>query len=99
VDVIAIPSGAHHLKNAYAFMGFLFHPKVIAQVTNQTSRANAVTASAQFVDKNLINDANIYPSAEIRKKCYIEKTLDQKIESLKTRLLTKIKSMGTDEDE
>jgi putrescine transport system substrate-binding protein len=99
VDVIAIPNGARHLRNVYAFMGFLFHPKVIAQVTNQTSRANAVTASAQFVTENLINDANIYPNAEIRKKCYTEKTLDPKIESLKTRLLTKIKSMGTDEYE
>ncbi|MDR3179745.1 MAG: extracellular solute-binding protein [Holosporaceae bacterium] len=95
VDVIAIPKGARHLKNSYAFMGFLFHPKIIAQVTNKTSRANAVTASAQFVSSDLTNDTNIYPSADIRKKCYIEKTLDPKIESLKTRLLTKIKSMGT----
>jgi putrescine transport system substrate-binding protein len=99
VDVIAIPKGARHLKNAYAFMRFLFHPKVIAQITNKTSRANAVTASVQFVDSTLASDVNIYPSAKIRKKCYIEKTLDPKIESLKTRLLTKIKSMGTEEDD
>ena len=94
VDVVAIPKGAQHINNIYAFLKFIFNPEVIAQVTNQTYRANAVTQSAKYVDKELINDENIYPSAEVRRKCYIEKPLPPNIELLKTRLLTKIKSAG-----
>lgn len=94
VDIVAVPKGAKHTNNIYAFLKFIFNPEIIAQVTNQTYRANAVAKSAKYVDKKLINDENIYPSAEVRRKCYIEKPLPPHIESLKTRLLTKIKSMG-----
>ena len=93
VDVAAIPLGAKHTKNAYAFFRFLFHPRVIAYATNKTSRANAVIASAEFINKELLKNVNIFPSIEIRKKCYQEKPTSSKIEALKNRLLTKIKSM------
>lgn len=92
VDVAAIPLKAKHVNNAYAFFRFLFHPQVIAYVTNSTSRANAVTAAGKFVKTELIKNENIYPTAQIRQKCYIEKPSSAKIESLKTRLLTIIKS-------
>lgn len=98
VDVAAIPVNAKHINNIYAFFKFLFHPKVIALVTNCTSRANAVIDSAKFVDNDLINNKDVYPPLEIRKKCYIEKPLPAKIEALKTRLLTKIKSMDKNDD-
>ncbi|MCR5224932.1 MAG: extracellular solute-binding protein [Alphaproteobacteria bacterium] len=94
VDIVAIPKGAQHINNIYAFLKFIFTPEIIAQVTNQTYRANAVTNSAKYVAKELINDENIYPSADVRRKCYIEKPLPPNIEALKTRLLTKIKSAG-----
>ncbi len=93
VDVVAIPSGAQNLNNAYAFLKFLFHPRVIAEVTNRTSRANAVEAAISYVDPALASNQDIYPSQTVRQRCYIEKPLKPEIERLKTRLLTKIKSM------
>ena len=93
VDVVAIPIDAKHLKNIYVFFKFLFHPQVIAHITNKTSRANAVVASLPFVETNLQNNTDIYPTSEVRKKCYIEKQLPANIERLKNNLLTKIKSM------
>jgi putrescine transport system substrate-binding protein len=93
IDVVAIPSEAKHLNNIYAFLKFIFHPMVVAHVTNITSRANAVTASRQFVKQDLINNVHIYPNSDMRKKCYAEKPKSPRIEALKTRLLTKIKSM------
>ncbi|MDR2646227.1 MAG: extracellular solute-binding protein [Holosporaceae bacterium] len=93
VDVAAIPIGASHINNIYAFFKFLFHPMVIAEVTNVTSRANAVTKATQYVNENLKNDPNVYPDRNIRKKCYIEKPLSSNLETLKTRLLSKIKAM------
>lgn len=94
VDVAAIPVDSRHEKNAYAFLKFLFHPMVIAYVTNKTSRANAVTASAEFVRKDILENKNIYPPLELRKKCYVEIPMSSKAESLKSRLLTRIKSSG-----
>jgi putrescine transport system substrate-binding protein len=93
VDVAAIPTKARHINNIYAFLKFLFHPLVISKVTNVTSRANAVVQSLKYVQENLRNDPHLYPDAAIRKKCYIEKPLPAHLEALKTRLLTKIKSM------
>jgi putrescine transport system substrate-binding protein len=93
VDVIAIPVQARHINNIYAFFKFLFHPLVISEVTNITSRANAVVTSLKYVRGDLKNNPYIYPRADIRKKCYIEKPLPPRLEALKTKLLTKIKSM------
>lgn len=98
VDLMAIPIRAKHINNIYAFLKFLFHPRVIAFVTNHTSRANVVVDSAKFVNEDLINNKDVYPPLDIRKRCYIEKPLPSEIETLKTRLLTKIKSMDKNDD-
>ncbi len=93
VDVVAIPKRAQHLKNIYKFLKFLFYPKVIAEITNKTSRANCVKDAIKFVDKDLASNQSIYPSAEFCKKCYIERPVPAHVEKLRTRLLTKIKSI------
>lgn len=95
VDVVAIPLKAKHTNNAYAFLKFLFHPMVIAEVTNTTARANAVVKSEKYQLPELKNNPDIYPGVDIRRKCYVEKPQPSHIESLKTRLLTKIKAMGS----
>lgn len=92
VDVAAIPKGARHINNVYAFFKFLFHPKVIAAITNRTHRANCVTEADKYVNKEIVTDENVYPSLEFTKKCYITKPVPTNIETLRTRLLTKIKS-------
>ncbi|MDR0677601.1 MAG: ABC transporter substrate-binding protein [Holosporaceae bacterium] len=92
IDVAAIPVKAKHLNNIYAFLKFLFHPMVIAEITNTTFRANAVQKSAKYLRKDIVDNADIYPSNKIRQKCYIEKPLSPKLERIKTRLLTQIKS-------
>lgn len=93
VDVVAIPKKANHINNAHLFLKFLFNPQVIAEVTNMTSRANAVTTANAYVSKELVGNPDIYPPEHARIKCYIEKPVSPKIETLKTQLLTIIKSM------
>ncbi len=92
VDVIAIPASARHTKNIYAFLKFLLNPKVIAEITNRTYRANCVTEANKYVNDFIIKKKDIYPPLEFIKKCYIEKPVSTTIEALRTRLLTKIKS-------
>ncbi len=92
VDVVAIPAGAKHIKNIYAFFKFIFHPKVIAEITNRTHRANCVTEADKYVNREIVTDGNIYPSLDFSQKCYIAKPVPTNVETLRTRLLTKIKS-------
>lgn len=94
VDLAAIPINAKHIKNAHAFFKFIFNPRVIAYVTNVTLRANPVVAANKFIDKELIENEDVYPGEDIRKKCYIEAPLSARVEAFKTRLLTVIKSMS-----
>lgn len=101
LDVIAIPKDAQHMKNIYIFLKFLFHPAVIAYVTNETSRANAIVAAKAYLKPEVAGDPDIYPPREILEKCYIERPLPPDIETLRMRLLTKIKSFedGKDDEE
>ncbi len=92
VDVVAIPKGAMHVNNIYAFFKFIFHPKVVAEITNRTHRANCVTEANQYVDEEIVTNENVYPSLEFIKRCYITIPVPANIEALRTRLLTKIKS-------
>lgn len=98
VDLAAIPKKAKHINNAYAFLKFLFYPKVIAHITDGTSRANAVKDSLRFIKPELVKDKNVYPTDDMIKKCFIEKPISSNISSLRTRLLTNIKSMDTNDD-
>lgn len=93
VDVAAIPAGAKHINNIYAFFKFILHPKVISEITNQTYRANCITAANKYVEPTIVNDKDVYPTLEFSKKCYIEKPIPANIEALRTRLLTKIKAI------
>lgn len=93
VDVMAIPIGARHVNNAHAFFKFIFHTKVIAEITNKTYRANCVTEAKRYVTEEIAEDSNIYPPSDFYKNCYIERPVPANIESLRTRLLTKIKSV------
>lgn len=92
IDVAAIPVNCVREKNAHAFLKFLFHPKIIAEITNQTKRANAVKEANKYVDKTLLHDPDIYPSSEFIDKCYTESENSKDIEYFKTRMFTKIKS-------
>lgn len=99
LDVIAIPKGAQHFKNIYIFLKFLFHPAVIAHITNETFRANAVILSKDYLSPSIASDSDIYPLKETLEKCYIEEPLSPDLETVRMRLLTKIKSFEHDKDE
>lgn len=92
IDVVAIPKIAKHVKNAHLFLKFLMHPKVCAYISNTTYRATAVLEAQQYIDKQLINNEYIYPTTDIKEKCYIETFEYGPINKLRTRSFTKIKS-------
>ena len=74
IDAIGIPKSAPHPHNAHVFINFLLRPDIMARITNHTYFANAVPASKDFINPEIVNNSNIYPPAENFKKFYVNQS-------------------------
>jgi putrescine transport system substrate-binding protein len=68
VDVMAIPKQSKHADAAHRFIDYLLEPKVIAEISNFVSYANANAASTASIDPAVTGDPGIYPPAVVRAK-------------------------------
>ncbi|MDD7804857.1 MAG: polyamine ABC transporter substrate-binding protein [Endozoicomonas sp. (ex Botrylloides leachii)] len=75
VDMLAITADAPDKKAAHALLNYLMEPKVIAEISNSVSYANAVPASRPYLNPDIANNPAIYPTAEIMEKLFIFKEL------------------------
>jgi putrescine transport system substrate-binding protein len=91
-DMMAIPKDAKHPDNAHLFMNYLMRPEVIADISNYVWYANANKASTPLVDKEILEDPGIYPSAEAASKLYTFKVLPPKVDRVYTRTWTRVKT-------
>lgn len=92
VDVMAIPSDAPHVDNAYAFIDYLLEPQVIAAITNYVAYANPNPASRSFVDSEILDDGGVYPPDEVVAKLVDPKRLPDDAQQARVRAWTQIKS-------
>lgn len=76
-DMLAIPSGAPHLENAYAFLDYLMEPEVIANVSNAVGQANANVASPPYVAEAIREDPSICPTDEVFWRLSIDRAWSQ----------------------
>ncbi|MGN6468722.1 MAG: polyamine ABC transporter substrate-binding protein [Rhizobiaceae bacterium] len=89
-DQMAIPADAKHVAEAHEFLNYLMKPEVIAKSTNYVYYANGNKASQQFVNKDILDDPNIYPTKEVEEKLFTITPLDPKSQRLLTRMWTKV---------
>ena len=68
VDVMAIPKKSANADAAHRFIDYLLEPKVIADISNYVSYANANAASTASIDPAVTGDAGIYPPPAVRAK-------------------------------
>ena len=92
VDFIFIPADAPHPENAHKFINYLLRPEVIAAISNFTGYANVNRAATQFVKPEYTNDPAIYPTPDIVSRLYPQRLYSPKIERVRTRTWTRIKS-------
>lgn len=92
VDVMAIPKDAPHPKEAHAFINYLMQPEVIAEISNYVAYANANKDATPLLDEAIRNDPGIYPSEKVRAGLTVPKPISQKIQRLRTRSWTRIKT-------
>lgn len=90
-DSFAIPKDAPHPENAHAFINYMMKPEVIARASNSVFYPNANKDSAQYVDKDVKADPDIYPPPEVLKTLFTVSPYDQASQRLLNRSWTKVK--------
>ncbi|WP_206659531.1 polyamine ABC transporter substrate-binding protein [Hansschlegelia zhihuaiae] len=92
-DQMAIPADAPNLEEAYAFLNYMLKPEVAAKASNFVQYANGNLKSQEFLDKEVKDNPEVYPSPEVFAKLYTMPTIeDSKIQRALTRAWTKAKS-------
>lgn len=91
-DVIAIPRDAKNVAQAHAFLNYLLRPEVIAPISDYVAYANPNKAADPLISKELRDNPNVYPDSSMQQRLYSVETLPPKLERIRTRVWTKIKS-------
>lgn len=91
-DNMAIPKDAPHPEAALAWINFVLQPKIEAANSDYVAYANPVSASKEFMDPAVRDDAAIYPSKEVMAKLFAVPTKDAAYNRLQTRAWTTIRT-------
>jgi putrescine transport system substrate-binding protein len=91
-NAFLIPAWAPHAEAAHKFLNFILDPKVIAQITNDIHYGNDNLAARPYVDKTILDDPAVYPTAELRARLYLPLELGADYDRARTRVWTRIKT-------
>lgn len=67
-DNLLIPVGAQHKYTAEVFINYILRPDVSAKIANYLWYANANEAAKKFTNPEILQNSNVYPPEEVRKK-------------------------------
>ena len=91
-DQMAIPADAKNVGEAHEFLNFIMRPEVIAKASNYVYYANGNMASQPLLDKEVIDDPAIYPSAETTSNLFTVTAFPPRAQRGLTRAWTKVKT-------
>lgn len=91
-DVFAIPADAKNKEAAYQFLNYLLRPDIIAQISDHVFYANANQAATALLSAQVRDNPGIYPPASTRAGLFTLKVQAPKIDRIRTRAWTKVKS-------
>ncbi|UXY51164.1 extracellular solute-binding protein [Pseudomonas tohonis] len=91
-DVLAIPRDAQNVEQAHAFLNYLLRPEVVAPISDHVAYANPNQAADGLISPTLRDNPNVYPPAEVQAKLFSVEMLPPKLERIRTRTWTKIKT-------
>lgn len=89
-DQLVIPADAKHVDEAHEFLNYLMRPEVIAKASNYVFYANGNEASKEFLDEDVIDDPEVYPSEEVMEQLFVPLPYPIKTQQLVTRSWTRI---------
>jgi putrescine transport system substrate-binding protein len=92
VDAIAIPKDAPHPATAYAFLNYLFQPKVIARSAGELGYPSAMTASFPFLYPVLAGDPRFLPPDAVKARLTLVKPLAPELQGIVDQLWAQVKA-------
>ncbi|WP_455923396.1 polyamine ABC transporter substrate-binding protein [Pseudomonas putida] len=91
-DTFAIPKSADNVAEAHEFLNHLLDPSVIAPISNYVGYPNVNKDSISMITKAITENPGLTPTPEERNKLYVVQPLPQKIERVRTRVWSSIKT-------
>lgn len=91
-DMMAIPKDAKNVDAAYQWLNYIMDPNVIANISNKIYYASGNKTSLPLVNADVRNNPGIFPNAETMSKLFVLKVQDPKLDRVRTRAWTKVKS-------
>ncbi len=91
-DTFAIPKSADNVAEAHEFLNNLMDPNVIAPISNFVGYPNVNKDSMPMVNPAITQNPGLTPTPEERKNLYVVQPLPQKIERVRTRVWSSIKT-------
>lgn len=91
-DMMALLKDAPHPENAHKFIDFVMRPEVAAGISNFVWYANGNAKATPLVDEEVRSDPGVYPPPAVMDKLFSNATPDQKVERLRTRAWSRIKT-------
>ena len=88
----AIPKSAKNVAEAHEFLNNLLDPKVIAPISDFLGYPNPNKDGMPLVQSEIRDNPNLTPTAEAQKNLYVLQPLPQKIERIRTRVWSKVKT-------
>ncbi|MCP3797927.1 spermidine/putrescine ABC transporter substrate-binding protein [Allokutzneria sp. A3M-2-11 16] len=92
VDLLCIPKDAPHALNAHRFIDHILRPDVGAALSNAVRYGSPNAAAKPFIDKDLLSDPLVYPSAEVLARLPFIKDLGREVEARYADAWTKVKT-------
>lgn len=69
LDSLCIPVTAPHVENAYRWINFMLEPRIAAATASYTRYATPNAEAFKLLQKEIIEDRNLYPSEAVMSKC------------------------------
>lgn len=91
-DSFAIPADAPNKENAYVFLNYMLRADVAARNSNMVSYASGNLAAKAEINKEILDNPNIYPDAATFARLFTNTAYDDKIQKVVTRLWTRLKT-------
>ncbi|UUY09569.1 polyamine ABC transporter substrate-binding protein [Pseudomonas sp. J452] len=91
-DSFAIPADAKNVDEAHAFLDNLLQPKVVAPISDFLGYPNPNQDAMALVSAAIRDDADLTPPPAAQANLYVLQPLPQKIERVRTRVWSKIKT-------
>jgi putrescine transport system substrate-binding protein len=92
VESLVLLNDAPHPEQGLAFINYMLDPQVIARSSNYLSYANANKDATDLVEENIRRNPGVYPSKEVLATLFTLETMPLKVERIRTRMWSKIKS-------